>query len=123
NAGQLEKTMFKFVTALFFLGLCPSAFAGSILAQGVIYNVGNSTGNPADNFAIFVKSTTAVPCPEGYGIVFFASSAPYQKAYDRSFAMALTALTAGQKVIIYSSLPNATSSDCSSAAYITIQTN
>ena len=103
--------------------LSPTCFAGGILAQGIVYNVANSTGNTADNFVVFVKSTTTVPCPEGYGIVFFASNAPNQQGYNRSFVIALTALTAGQKVIIYTNVTNPTSNDCSSAANITVQTN
>lgn len=106
----------KWLSGLFLVMLSSMSFAGNKLAEGVIYNIGNSTGNTTGNFALFIKSTTTVPCSEGYGIVFFVSNAPNEKAFDRAFALATTAFTTGQKVIVYGTVDN----DCGSAAYITL---
>lgn len=109
----------KFIVGIFLALLSGATFAGNKLAEGVIYNVGNSTGSTVGNFAIFIKSTATVPCPEGYGIVFFVGNAPNEKAFDRAYAASLMALASGQKVVVYGTQDN----DCSTAAYITVLSN
>lgn len=97
-----------------------SMAATIVLADGIVYNVGNSNG-AGTAFAIFVKSTTAVPCPEGYGLTFAAATAPSEKAYDRSFTIALAAQMAGKRVIVYGTGTNTSGAEaCGTAANISI---
>lgn len=105
----------KIFIALFLAMLSSVSLAGNLLADGVVYRVDTSTST-ADTFAVFIKSTASVPCPEGYGIVFFVSNAPNSKAFDRAYAALLTAVLTGQQVIVYGTKDNV----CSSAAYVTV---
>lgn len=92
-----------------------------LLADGIIYHTTNSNG-AGNGFAVFIKSTgTTVPCPEGYGLTFAAANAPSEKAYDRSFVVALTAQMAGKRVIVYGNGTIATGAEaCATAVNIAI---
>lgn len=112
----------KYIFAALLTSLSSFSMAAPvILADGIIYNVGNSNG-AGNGFAIFVKSTnTTVPCPEGFGITFLASTAPSEKAYDRSFTVALAAQMAGKRVIVYGNGTVATGAEaCGTAVNISV---
>lgn len=112
----------KYIFALMLTSLSSLAMAAPvILADGIIYNTANSNG-AGNAFAIFIKSTsTTVPCPEGYGLTFSAANAPSEKAYDRSFVMALSAHMSGKRVIVYGNGTIATGGEaCGTAINISI---
>jgi hypothetical protein len=102
----------RFAISLSLLLCAQGVFAGAYLAQdATITKIGNADQNQ-DKFFVTV-SGGQVTCPT---ITFTVDAAPSQKAFDRSFAMAMAAQATGKRVTIF----NYNSTSCSGASYIEV---